>query len=244
MRLAGKNVLVTGGGSGIGRGIAECFAREGARVVIVGRTAEKLEAVRRDAGEAGERILPRVADASSRSSVDEAVAWANQQLGSIDILVNSAGTNVAKRTMEEVSPEDFELIVDTNLNGPFYFIHAVLPQMRERRDGIIINISSVAGVRAFEIAGGGYTASKFGLSGLSLQIGMEEGKNGIRCCMICPGEVNTPILERRPVIPAQELRAKMLQPEDLAQAALLVATLHPRATIPELIITPTVQKFG
>jgi NAD(P)-dependent dehydrogenase (short-subunit alcohol dehydrogenase family) len=244
MKLAGKNALVTGGGSGIGRGIAECFAREGARVVIVGRTSEKLEAVRREAGDAGQRILPRAADATNRSSVVAAVAWANEQLGSIDILVNNAGTNVPRRAMDQLSPEDFELMVNTNLNGPFYFVHAVLPQMRQRRDGLIINISSIAGVRANKVAGGGYTASKFGLSALSLQIGLEEGQNGIRSCLICPGEVNTPILERRPVVPNEEQRARMLQPEDLAQVALLAATLDPRATIRELIITPTIQEFS
>jgi NAD(P)-dependent dehydrogenase (short-subunit alcohol dehydrogenase family) len=244
MKLSGKNALVTGGGSGIGRGIAECFAREGARVVIVGRTADKLEAVRKAAGEDGERILPRTADARDSSSVRDAVAWANEQLGSIDILVNNAGTNVARRSIEQLSPEDFELMIETNLNGPFYFVHAVLPQMRERGEGLIINISSTAGVRVSEVAGGGYSASKFGLAALSLQIGLEEGKNGIRSCMICPGEVNTPILDRRPVVPTPEQRARILQPEDLAQAALLMATLHPRATIPELIITPTIQRFG
>ena len=244
MKLAGKHALVTGGGSGIGRGIAECFAREGAQVVIVGRTAEKLEAVRKAAGNDGERILTRVADASDRASVDAAVAWAIEQLGSIDILVNNAGTNVARRAIKELSPEDFELMINTNLNGPFYFVHAVIPRMRERGEGLIINISSTAGVRVSELAGGGYSASKFGLAALSLQIGYEEGKNGIRSCMICPGEVNTPILEKRPVVPDAERRARMLQPEDLAQAALLMATLHPRATIPEMIITPTTQQFG
>jgi len=244
MKLSGKNALVTGGGSGIGRGIAECFAGEGAQVVIVGRTADKLEVVRKAAGDDGQRIFARVADARDRSSVAAAVAWTTEQLGSIDILVNNAGTNVARRAIKDLSPEDFELMIDTNLNGPFYFVHAVLPQMRERGEGLIINISSTAGVRVSELAGGGYSASKFGLAALSLQIGLEEGKNGIRSCMICPGEVNTPILDRRPVVPSAEQRALMLQPEDLAQAALLIATLHPRATIPEMIITPTIQRFG
>ena len=213
-------------------------------MVIVGRTAGKLDAVRKGAGDDGERILPRVADATDRSSVDAAVAWATGQLGQIDILVNNAGTNVARRAVKELSPEDFELMINTNLNGPFYFVHAVLPQMRKRGEGLIINVSSTAGLRVSELAGGGYSASKFGLAALSLQIGLEEGKNGVRSCMICPGEVNTPILDKRPVVPSDERRAKMLQPEDLAAAALLIATLHPRATIPELIITPTIQQFG
>ncbi len=116
--------------------------------------------------------------------------------------------------------------------------------MRERRQGLIINVSSVAGVRASVLAGTAYAASKFGMSALSLMIGLEEGANGIRSCMVCPGEVNTPILDDRPVVPTAEKRAVMLQPEDLAQAALFVATLHPRATVPELIITPTTQRYA
>ena len=115
--------------------------------------------------------------------------------------------------------------------------------MRERKDGVILNVSSVAGVRPSELAGAGYNASKHGLSALSLSVHIEEGKNGIRCCMICPGEVNTPILEKRAVIPDAQRRAVMLQPEDLAHAALMVATLHPRAAVPELVITPSNQPF-
>jgi len=157
--------------------------------------------------------------------------------------VNNAGVNVPKRALSELSTEDFDKIVRVNLNGAFYVIHGVLPVMRKQGGGLIINVSSVAGVRASELGGAAYSASKFGLSGLSKTIGVEEAKNGIRSCLIYPGEVNTPILDARPVVPDAEQRAKMLQPEDLAQAALLVATLHTRATIPEMVVTPTLQRF-
>ena len=244
MKLEDKCAIVTGGGSGIGRAIAESFAREGARVVTVGRKAEKLEAARQAAGTAAGRILPRAVDVSDRAAVHDMVEWAEGELGKIDILVNNAGTNVPHRSLPELSVDDFEKMVNINLNGTFYCAYEVLPKMRARRDGLIINVSSVAGVRASVIGGAGYTASKFGMAGLSLSIGLEEGENGIRSCLICPGEVNTPILEDRPVIPDAEARALMLQPEDLAHAALFVATLHPRATVPEMIVTPTVQQFS
>ncbi|MBI1353999.1 MAG: SDR family NAD(P)-dependent oxidoreductase [Acidobacteria bacterium] len=244
MKLAGKNVIVTGAGSGVGEAIAAEFAREGARVVTVGRTADKLEKARLTAGDAAERIFPFAADVSSREGVNAVMAFAHEKLGQIDILVNNAGTNVPKRKLTELSPEDFEYMVNVNLNGAFYFIHAVLPEMRDRKDGIILNVSSIAGVRPTVLAGTGYNASKHGMAALSLSVHLEEGKNGIRCCLICPGEINTPILLNRPVMPSDEAKAKMLQPEDLAAAAMLCATLDPRATIPELIITPTIQDFA
>ena len=244
MKLADKTAVVTGAGSGIGRGIAECFAREGAKVIAVGRTAAKLEKARGAAGDAAQRLFPRAADVSEKGPVHELFEQVIAEFGRIDILVNNAGTNVPKRALDVLSVEDFELMVKVNLTGAYNCIHAVLPHMRQNKDGLIINISSIAGVRASTLGGAGYSASKFGLSALSYCVGLEEGVNGIRSCMICPGEVNTPILENRAVVPTAEQRAVMLQPEDLAQAALMVALLHPRATVPELIICPTIQKFS
>jgi len=243
MKLENKIAIVTGAGSGIGRAIAELFAQEGAEVVSVGRTREKLDVAKQEAGSAGERIHPRALDVSDRAAAGTLVTSTVAEFGRVDILVNNAGVNVPKRALSELSTEDFDKIVRVNLNGAFYVIHGVLPVMRKQGGGLIINVSSVAGVRASELGGVAYSASKFGLSGLSKTIGVEEAKNGIRSCLIYPGEVNTPILDARPVVPDAEQRAKMLQPEDLAQAALLVATLHPRATIPEMVVTPTLQRF-
>ncbi len=244
MKLQNKTAVVTGAGSGIGEAIARTFAAEGARVVMVGRTAEKLEKSRAAAGEAAERLIPYAADISDSAAVKELFAFARQELGHIDILVNNAGGNVPKRSLDVLTTEDFEFMVNVNLNGAFYCVHEVLPGMRERGGGLIINVSSIAGIRASIVAGAGYVASKHGMAGLSMAIGIEEAEHGIRSCNICPGEVNTPILDKRPVVPSAERRATMLQPEDLAQAALMVAALHPRATIPELVITPTVARFS
>ena len=243
MKLKDKIAIVTGAGSGIGRGIAELFAQEGAEVVTVGRTREKLDVAKQEAEDGAERLHPRALDVSDRLSAKSLVTATVAQFGRVDILVNNAGVNVAKRALAELSIEDFDKLVQVNLNGAFYMMHGVLPVMREQGGGLIINVSSVAGVRASVLGGAAYSASKFGLSGLSKTIGVEERENGIRSCLIYPGEVNTPILDARPVVPDADRRAKMLQPEDLAQAALLVATLHPRATIPELTIVPTIQKF-
>lgn len=244
MKLKDKTVVVTGGGSGIGEAIGRAFAKEGARVIIAGRTLEKLEASIKGAGDAGARITPRAVDVADTDSVKALFAFAHEELGHIDILVNNAGANVPDRALAVLSNDDFEYMSDVNLNGPYRCIREVLPGMRERKDGLIINVSSIAGVRASVLAGAGYSASKHGLAGLSLAIGIEEGCNGIRSCMICPGEVNTPILEKRPVVPSPEARAVMLQPEDLAAAAVMVAGLHPRANIPELVLTPTNYSYS
>ncbi len=244
MRLAGKGAIVTGAGSGIGEAVARCYAEEGAEVVTVGRTLAKLESARQAAGGAAGRLHPYALDVSDAEAVDAMIAWAGQRLPQVDILVNNAGTNVPRRALDKLSREDFDTVVKVNVSGPFYLLSAILPGMRERGDGVVITVSSTAGVRTSVLAGASYSVSKHGARSLSLATHLEDGPRGIRSCVICPGEVNTPILDRRPVVPSDAKRAVMLQPEDVAQAALLVATLHPRACIPELIITPTNQAYA
>ncbi|MCY4189355.1 MAG: SDR family NAD(P)-dependent oxidoreductase [Bryobacterales bacterium] len=244
MRLRGKGAIVTGAGSGIGEAVARCYAEEGAEVVTVGRSLAKLEQARAAAGAAGARLRPYALDVGDAAAVDAMVAWALGLLPQVDILVNNAGTNVQQRALDKLSRKDFDTVVRVNLHGPFYLMSAVLPGMRERGDGVLITVSSIAGARTSVVAGASYSASKHGARSLGLAAHLEDGPRGIRSCVICPGEVNTPILEQRPAVPSDEQRAAMLQPEDVAQAALLVATLHPRACIPELVITPTDQAFA
>lgn len=244
MRLDGKGAIVTGAGSGIGEAVAAGLAGEGAQVVTVGRTLAKLERARESAGELGARLHPYAADIAEPDAVQGLYAWSRARLPQVDILVNNAGTNVPERALAEVRREDFDHIVRVNLNGVFYLMQAVLPEMRARRSGVIVTIASIAGVRSGVVPGAAYNASKHGARALSLSAHLEEGGNGIRCCLIHPGEVDTPIMDRRPNAPSADRRATMLQPEDLAQAVLFLATLHPRANVPELMITPTVQPYS
>jgi len=130
-----------------------------------------------------------------------------------------------------------------NLDGAFYCIHSVLPQMRKQGGGLIINISSVAALRGLPLAGAAYCASKAAMNMLGSTISAESFQHGIRVCNFCPGEVNTPIIDKRAVVPGQEARNQMLQPEDCAAAVLMVATLPPRAQVSEMVIKPTVQEF-
>jgi NAD(P)-dependent dehydrogenase (short-subunit alcohol dehydrogenase family) len=236
-KLSGKTALVTGGGSGIGLATARLFLDEGARVAISGRNEDKL---RRAAEElnAAERLFYRAADITDLSHVEALVQETTRRLGRIDILVNNAGLNIKERTFRELTPESWHLLLGANLHGAFYCIRAVLPQMRQHRDGLIININSISGKRSNPLGGLAYNAAKFGLRGLAMGLAAEEKDNGIRVCNIYPGEVNTPILEARPTPVSDERRRTMLQSEDVAAAVLFIATLPPRASIPELVITP------
>jgi NADP-dependent 3-hydroxy acid dehydrogenase YdfG len=175
--------------------------------------------------------------------VDELVRRVTAHCGRIDILVNNAGLNVKERAFRELTPERWELLRRANLDGAFYCIRAVLPQMLERRDGLIVNVSSVAGKRAGPLGGAAYAAAKFGMSALGICLAAEEKDSGIRVSNIYPGEVDTPILEQRPTPVSDAQRQQILQPEDVAAAVVFVATLPPRASVPELIIKPTTQTY-
>ncbi len=241
-KLTGKTVLVTGGGSGIGLAAARLLLDEGASVAITGRSEEKLRRAAEQLN-AGESLMYRAADVADPAQVDALVQEIDRRLGRIDILVNNAGLNIKERTFRELTPENWHLLLGANLHGAFYCIRAVLPSMRERRDGLIININSISGKRSNPLGGLGYNAAKFALRGLALGLAAEEKDNGIRVCNIYPGEVNTPILEARPVPVGEERRRVMLQAEDVAAAVLFIATLPPRASIPELVITPANAMF-
>lgn len=240
--LTNQAVLVTGGGSGIGLAAARVLLQAGARVAITGRNAEKL----RQAAEVlngQDRLFYVTADVADVASVQRMVEQVTARFGRIDILVNNAGLNIKQRQIRELTPENWQLLLRANLDGAFYCIHAVLPQMLERQNGLIINISSIAGKRASPLGGAAYVASKFGMSGLGMCLAAEEKQNGIRVCNIYPGEVDTPILEVRPSPVTEQHRQAILQPEDVAAAVLFVATLPPRASVPELIIKPTSQDY-
>ncbi len=240
--LSNKTALITGGGSGIGAAIATAFAEAGCKVAICGRRIERLQDVAQ-AAKGTHPIACRAADVSELDQVSGLVGWAREQLGKIDILVNAAGINVKKRMMRELSPEDYNRMMQINANAVFYTLREVLPEMRQRRDGLVINICSISGIRAGQLGGVGYNASKFALAAIGQTVGDEEKENGIRVTTIHPGEVDTPILEERPNPVSAEHRARILRPEDVAAAALMVACLPSRARVPELVICPTIQSF-
>jgi NADP-dependent 3-hydroxy acid dehydrogenase YdfG len=238
-KLTGKIALVTGGGSGIGAASAKALADEGAKVAIAGRDQKKLDAVAKQIG----NVLAVSADVADQKQVASLVKTVTDKLGPIDILVNNAGTNLKERTFRELTPENWDRLIRTNLDGAFYAIHAVFPGMLAKKDGLIINIVSIAGKRASPLGGIAYAASKFGQAALGIGLAAEEKDAGIRVCNIYPGEVDTPILVFRPQPLSAEHRAKILQAEDVAEAVRFVAMLPPHVSVPELVIKPTAQVY-
>jgi NADP-dependent 3-hydroxy acid dehydrogenase YdfG len=241
--LGGKTVLVTGGGSGIGLATARTFLEAGALVAITGRDPDKLGRAAQALGGGGEQLVQHTADVAEPEQVKALVHQVEQRWGAIDILVNNAGLNLRQRAVRDLTPAAWQRLLRANLDGAFYCIHAVLPGMLRRRDGLIVNISSIAGKRASPLGGAAYAASKFGMSALGLCLAAEEKDSGVRVSNIYPGEVDTPILEVRPQPVSAEQRRQILQPEDVAAAVLFVATLPARVSVPELVIKPTSQLY-
>lgn len=242
--LRGRNeetvsiAVVTGAGSGVGRAVALRFAEEGWDVVLVGRRPDALdETVACGADPVRARMVAFPCDVSVPADVAAMGAAVMERFGAVDVLVNSAGINVPRRSFEVVSLEDWHAVLATNLHGAYYCVRAFLPGMRERRTGTIVNINSDAGQTARDVSGPAYVSSKFGLRGLTQQINAEERAHGIRACSVCPRDVNTPLLDRRPHPPPPEARAHMIQPEDLAACVWLAATLPPRAVVDEISVS-------
>jgi NADP-dependent 3-hydroxy acid dehydrogenase YdfG len=241
-KLQDRVTVITGGGSGVGRATAELFLREGAKVVIAGRDAAKLAGVASELK--AEDLLRTVpTDVTRPEQCQALIDAATRAFGRIDILVNNAGMNIKGRTIRELTPESWDQMIRTNLDGAFYCTKAVLPQMLERKDGVIVNVVSVAGKRGNPLGGAAYVAAKFGMGGLGMVLSNEEKDSGVRVSNIYPGEIDTPILAARPKPVTAEQRAVILKPEDVAEAVLFVASLPPRASVPELVIKPTVQAY-
>jgi NADP-dependent 3-hydroxy acid dehydrogenase YdfG len=239
-QFEGRVIWITGAGTGIGRAAALLFAREGATLALMGRRASVLEAVLRQVRSAGAGQAEAVPlDVADRAAVNAAAKRLLAQWGRVDVLVNNAGMNIAARRLHQLKAEDWDLLITVNLTGAFNLIQAVLPAMRQQGGGLIVNVSSMAGKQASGLSGTAYTASKHGMNGLSASINMEEWRHGIRSTVICPGEVNTEILDKRPIPIEPEDRARLIAPEDLAEAIRFVAALPARTTVTEMLVLPT-----
>jgi NADP-dependent 3-hydroxy acid dehydrogenase YdfG len=155
------------------------------------------------------------------------------------VLVNAAGHNIPRRSLGELSAADYTAVLDANLHGVLHLVQALLPAMRAAGSGTIVNIGSEAGKQASPKAGAAYVVSKFGLTGLTQTINAEERPHGLRACCIFPGDIDTPLLNKRPTPPPPEARARMMQPEDIAACVWFAATLPSRATVEEILIRPS-----
>lgn len=238
--ISGQVAVVVGASSGIGRAAAVLFAREGANVVAAARRQDRLQSLQDELAKEQRKITVRRADASKPDDMQQLAQQALQEFGKVDILLVASGINTPERSMKRLTPEIWDSLVRVNLDGAFYATHAFLPSMRNAGSGHLIYISSISGVVP-DVSGAAYQASKRGVLGLAHAIRMEEKNNGIRTCVICPGLVDTELLEYRPVKPSKEELAKALQAEDVAETILHVAKLPLRASIPEMILLPATQ---
>src|SRR6266404_5574333 len=233
-----NTAVVTGAGSGVGQAIALALLKKKWNVALVGRREETLRQTAKQAGGGASDLLVCPCDIGDVKAVAVMAQRALKEFGEIEVLVNAAGTNAPKRALEVLSLEDYHAMINTNLNGAFYCVQAFLPQMRARRSGTIVNIVSDAGKQASPKSGPAYVMSKFGLAGLTQSINAEERANGIRACAIFPGDIDTPLLDKRPEPPNAAARAQMLRPEDVSACALLAINLPSRAVVEEILIRP------
>ena len=232
--------VVTGAGSGVGRAAALKFAREGWQVVVLGRRANALqETIALAPADRRAALLAIPCDLANASAIEAMAADVLKRFGRIDALVNAAGNNIPQRSLGELSRADYQAVMDANVNGVLSTVQAFLPAMRQQQSGTIVNIGSEAGKQASAKSGAAYVVSKFGLTGLTQTINAEERPNGIRACCVFPGDIDTPLLDKRPAPPSAEARTRMMQPEDIAECVWFAVNLPARATVEEILIRPS-----
>jgi NAD(P)-dependent dehydrogenase (short-subunit alcohol dehydrogenase family) len=241
MSLNGKVAWVTGGGSGIGLAGAVQLAQAGCRVIISGRDPAKLDKAQQQAQSQGAPagalgVAPL--DVADRDAVAKVARDIEAEHGRVDILVNSAGVNYPKRYWGETDSATFDHVVAVNLNGAMACTLAVLPGMRVRREGTVINVASFAGWHYGYLTGPAYTSSKAAMMALTHSFNIEECVHGLRATSLCPGEVATPIMAKRPVPPSDAEKARMLQEVDMGRTIRFIAEMPAHVCINELVISP------
>ncbi|MEK6261399.1 MAG: SDR family oxidoreductase [Planctomycetota bacterium] len=236
-QLRGQTAIVVGASSGMGRAIVVALARAGAHVVAAARREERLVELEQQLLTDGCSAEACVADAAKPEDVSRLVEQARQRTGRIELLVYATGTNLPARALSVLSHDNWLRLLETNLTGAFACTQAVLPVMREARNGLIVYLSSGC-VQMPDVSGVAYQASKHGLVGLAHGTRAEEKSNGIRTTVLFPGLCDTEILAQRPVPTPREVLDQALAPEDVAEAVLFLARLPARAVVPEMQLLP------
>jgi len=232
-----KVAVVTGGSSGVGRATALRLVKEGWRVAIVGTREDALAETVKMSGKP-DQMYACPCDIGDADAVSAMAKRVKEKWGDAELLVAAAGTNVPNRSLAKLSPDDYRKVIDANLNGAYFCVQAFLPAMRQNQRGTIVIVNSLAGLRASELSGPSYVISKFGAAGLVQSINAEENKHGVRATSVFPGDINTPLLDKRPNPPAKELRVNMLQPDDVTDCVMLAVNLPERVVVEELVVRP------
>jgi NADP-dependent 3-hydroxy acid dehydrogenase YdfG len=238
-QLDGKVAWITGAGSGIGEAAARALARAGASVVLTGRRPDPLAALVAAIASEGGPAMDAAGDLAEPTTAGRIAAEIRERFGRLDILVNNAGGNISARRWDQLIPDSIDTVLATNLSTAFYCTAAALPLMRENQDGVLIHTASWAGKWISPLSGSGYTAAKAGVIAMSQALNHEEFGNGIRSTALIPAEVATPILDSRPQPPSHEQRQRMLQPQDMAELILFIATRPATVCMNEVVISPT-----
>ena len=242
MNLNEQVCIITGGGSGIGRGAAIRLAQDGATVVIAGRTMTKLDAVAAEIETAGGTAATYTLDVADYPAVQKMADDVLEKFGRIDVLINNAGHSSLHRRLLNTTPEEVRSVIDSNLIGTFFCTQAVVPAMLKAKSGTIINISSLAAVTPGPFSGFPYGAAKAAVINFTEFLNTDLRNTGIRASVIIPGEVVTPILDNRPVPPDTEARKMMVDVDETSSAIHLIVSLPQRSNIPELVIRPTMHR--
>jgi 3-oxoacyl-[acyl-carrier protein] reductase len=226
--------LVTGATLGIGRATAFALGRAGYQVGVCARTAARVDQLLQDLRAEGIQAAGRAADVSSPADVQGLVALVSRSLGPIDTLINNAG--IARlRPFAELTLDDWDATMATNLRSLYLVTREVLPGMRSRKHGFIVNVASLAGKNAF-VGGTAYVASKHAVLGFSRTLMLEVRKEGVRVLAICPGSVDTPLMKDQTVLTPRF--DSILKPEDVAQAILDALRMPARALVSEIDLRP------
>lgn len=234
MDLEGRVAVVTGGSSGIGRAVARSLGRAGCRLAICARTPETLEEAAASLAREGFEVLAVPADVSRPEDVEELAERVVDELGPPDVLVNNAGL-ARFGDLEELSPEDFDTVFGVNVRGVFFCSRAFVPAMKERGDGVVVNVASLAGKNAFP-GGTVYAASKHAVVGMSKSMMLELREHGIRVITVCPGSVNTRFFDETDYFDPD--RDAIVQPEDVGELVREAVRLSDRGTVSEVEIRP------
>jgi NADP-dependent 3-hydroxy acid dehydrogenase YdfG len=241
-RLSGQVALITGASSGIGQAVARAFLAEGADLLVVARREDRLLELRGEALRAGRRCKTVVGDVREEGTAERAVQAAVRELGRLDILVNNAGIGIYKNLVE-TSAEDYDAMMNTNMRSTFLFTRHVVPVLLERGAGTIINVASMAGVMGFP-GEAVYCASKFAQVGFTQALDRELRPRGIKVGAVCPGGVKTEFAIGTGRTEEGVAASGMLEPEDVADAVLLMTTQRAGSRIMEIRMRPMVEPLA
>ena len=234
--LENKIAWITGAGSGIGQNAAIKLSELGMKVILSGRNTKNLKDT---SLKCRHNTIIKTLDVSDKQSVKEIVNEIKKEVKFIDVLVNCAGINIESRDWDNVNEDEWDNVIQTNLNGLFYCCKSVIPIMKQKMDGLIINVSSWSGNHVSLLSGVSYTSSKHALNAMNETINMKYCNYGIRACALCPGEVATAILDKRPKKLTIEQKNKMLQPDDIGETISFLCQMPKHVCINELTISPT-----